>query len=219
MGPCARRVPGPVSRTQKVAQTALRKYGVGSCGPPGFYGTIDVHMELEKSFARFVKSEEAILYSFGFATIASVLPAFAKRGDLIIRCRHGVDRGTRHRRAVARSGTGTVGARLTPGCIAWRPRRRGPGGARRSDEGVSFAVLKGMLVSRAQVKFFKHNNVADLERVLREVQAEDRKASGGALPYPCSPRGRRLPRPRRARHDARPAFTEQQARQSTLHCH
>ena len=69
-----------------MAQTALRKYGLGSCGPPGFYGTIDVHMQLEKAFAKFVKAEEAILYSFGFATIASVIPAFAKRGDLIIRC-------------------------------------------------------------------------------------------------------------------------------------
>ena len=69
-----------------MAQNALRKYGVGSCGPPGFYGTIDVHMDLEKAFANFVNTDEAILYSFGFATIASVIPAFAKRGDLIFRC-------------------------------------------------------------------------------------------------------------------------------------
>ena len=25
----------------------MGKYGVGSCGPRGFYGTIDVHLELE----------------------------------------------------------------------------------------------------------------------------------------------------------------------------
>lgn len=25
----------------------MNKYGVGSCGPRGFYGTIDVHLELE----------------------------------------------------------------------------------------------------------------------------------------------------------------------------
>jgi serine palmitoyltransferase len=76
---------GAWSDPQHVAETALRKYGVGSCGPPGFYGTIDVHMALEKAFAAFVGTEEAILYSFGFATIASVIPAFAKRGDLIVR--------------------------------------------------------------------------------------------------------------------------------------
>ena len=25
----------------------VQKYGVGSCGPRGFYGTIDVHLTLE----------------------------------------------------------------------------------------------------------------------------------------------------------------------------
>lgn len=27
--------------------------------------------------------EEAVLYSYGFATIASAIPAYAKRGDII----------------------------------------------------------------------------------------------------------------------------------------
>ena len=40
---------------------------------------------------------------------------------------------------------------------------------------MSFAVLKGLLVSRAQVKYFKHNDVADLERILKEIEQEDRK--------------------------------------------
>ncbi len=35
---------------QRAVET-LRKYGLGSCGPPGFYGTIDVHMNLEKDIA------------------------------------------------------------------------------------------------------------------------------------------------------------------------
>ncbi len=63
---------------------ALRKYGVGSCGPPGFYGTIDVHMQLEHKLAEFFGSEAAIIYSQGFSTIASCIPAFAKRGDIIV---------------------------------------------------------------------------------------------------------------------------------------
>jgi hypothetical protein len=53
----------------------------------------------------------------------------------------------------------------------------------RSDECVSFATLKGLLVSRAQVRYFKHNDVADCERILREVQAEDRKVCACA----CAP--------------------------------
>lgn len=47
------------------AVEALRKYGVGSCGPPGFYGTLDVHMELEEKIAAFIGTEDAILYSQG----------------------------------------------------------------------------------------------------------------------------------------------------------
>ncbi|KAG9510532.1 Serine palmitoyltransferase 1, partial [Fragariocoptes setiger] len=62
---------------------ALRKYGVGSCGPRGFYGTIDVHLMLEKELAEFMCTQEAILYSFGFTTIASAIPAYAKTDDVV----------------------------------------------------------------------------------------------------------------------------------------
>ena len=43
----------------------------------------DVHLELEDKLAKFMKCEEAILYSYGFATIASAIPAYSKRGDVI----------------------------------------------------------------------------------------------------------------------------------------
>jgi len=66
------------------AVKTLRSYGVGSCGPPGFYGTLDVHMALEKEIAQFLGMEQAIIYSQGFSTISSAIPAFAKRGDLLI---------------------------------------------------------------------------------------------------------------------------------------
>ncbi|KAI0251514.1 serine palmitoyltransferase [Lactifluus subvellereus] len=62
----------------------LRKYGVGSCGPPGFYGTIDVHMDLERDIADFLGTEAAILYSQAFTSIPSIIAAFAKRGDIIV---------------------------------------------------------------------------------------------------------------------------------------
>ncbi|KAJ3280427.1 serine palmitoyltransferase component [Borealophlyctis nickersoniae] len=110
------------------AVQALRKYGVGSCGPPGFYGTLDVHMDLERELARFVGTEMAIIYSQAFSTIASVIPAFSKRGDLLI-----------------------------------------------VDDGVSFATQKGVQISRSNVKYFKHNDLEDLERVLKQVQADDIK--------------------------------------------
>ncbi|KAJ3055056.1 serine palmitoyltransferase component [Rhizophlyctis rosea] len=111
------------------AVEALRKYGVGSCGPPGFYGTIDVHMDLERGLAKFVGTESAIIYSQGFSTVASVIPAFSKRGDLLI-----------------------------------------------VDDGVSFATQKGVQISRSVVKYFKHNDMADLERVLEQVRLDDAKS-------------------------------------------
>ncbi|XP_068618392.1 serine palmitoyltransferase 1 [Battus philenor] len=62
---------------------SLHKYGVGSCGPRGFYGTIDVHLELEERLAKFLEVEETCVYSYGFSTIASAIPAYAKKGDII----------------------------------------------------------------------------------------------------------------------------------------
>ncbi|KAH9018455.1 serine palmitoyltransferase [Lactarius hengduanensis] len=55
-----------------------------NCGPPGFYGTIDVHTNLERDIADFLGTEASILYSQGFSTIPCVIPAFAKRGDIIV---------------------------------------------------------------------------------------------------------------------------------------
>eukprot|EP00475_Leptophrys_vorax_P042787 TRINITY_DN80645_c0_g1_i1.p1 TRINITY_DN80645_c0_g1~~TRINITY_DN80645_c0_g1_i1.p1 ORF type:complete len:490 (+),score=20.82 TRINITY_DN80645_c0_g1_i1:131-1600(+) len=72
------------SHVGEVCTAALQKYGVGSCGPRGFYGTIDVHMDLEERIARYLGVEDCILYSYGLATAASTIPAFCKRGDLII---------------------------------------------------------------------------------------------------------------------------------------
>lgn len=108
------------------AISTLRNYGVGSCGPPGFYGTIDVHMDLERDIAQFLGTEQAIIYAQGFSTISSVIPAFCKRGDILV-----------------------------------------------CDEGVSFAIQKGVQISRSIIKWYKHNDMADLERVLEEIRMDD----------------------------------------------
>ncbi|TFK28263.1 serine C-palmitoyltransferase [Coprinopsis marcescibilis] len=68
---------------QRAVET-LRKYGLGSCGPPGFYGTLDVHIDLEKDIADFLGAEASILYSQAFSCVSSVIPAFCKRGDVIV---------------------------------------------------------------------------------------------------------------------------------------
>ncbi|KAH7106841.1 serine palmitoyltransferase [Auriculariales sp. MPI-PUGE-AT-0066] len=62
----------------------LREYGLGSCGPPGFYGTIDVHSQLESDIATFLGVESSIIYSQAFAMSSTIIPAFCKKGDVIV---------------------------------------------------------------------------------------------------------------------------------------
>ncbi|CAM9125171.1 unnamed protein product, partial [Lampetra planeri] len=88
----------------------------------------DVHLELESRLAKFMRTEEAIIYSYGFATIASAIPAYSKRGDIIF-----------------------------------------------VDEASCFSIQKGLQASRSFIKYFKHNDMEDLERLLKEQEMEDQK--------------------------------------------
>ena len=69
---------------KKVSKDALEKYGCGSCGPRGFYGTIDKHLAFESYISKFMGTQEAISYSDSASAISSAIPAFAKKGDLLI---------------------------------------------------------------------------------------------------------------------------------------
>lgn len=62
----------------------LRTYGVGPCGPPGFYGTQDVHNRVEADIAAHIGVPSCIIYAQAFSTISSVIPCFSKRGDVIV---------------------------------------------------------------------------------------------------------------------------------------
>ena len=66
------------------AKKILREYGVGTCGPRGFYGTLDIHLKLEEEIASFLGTQAAIIYSQAFSTVSSAIPAFSKRGDVIV---------------------------------------------------------------------------------------------------------------------------------------
>lgn len=62
---------------------ALLKYFVTIEVIPLCLTPADVHLELEGRLAKFMNTEEAIIYSYGFATVASAIPAYAKRGDIV----------------------------------------------------------------------------------------------------------------------------------------
>lgn len=66
------------------AQQTIQKYAVGSCGPRGFYGTIDTHLELEKALANAYGTEDCNIYTDSVGCIGAVIPAFAKKTDLLV---------------------------------------------------------------------------------------------------------------------------------------
>ncbi|KAG8529282.1 uncharacterized protein KY384_005917 [Bacidia gigantensis] len=74
---------GNESLKEKAIQV-LRTYGVGPCSPPGFYGTQDVHIKTEADIASHLGAPACIVYAQAFSTISSVIPAFSKRGDIIV---------------------------------------------------------------------------------------------------------------------------------------
>jgi serine palmitoyltransferase len=41
-----------------------------------------------------------------------------------------------------------------------------------ADKGVNYAIQKGLQISRSTVRWFEHNDMDDLERVLEEIRVE-----------------------------------------------
>lgn len=109
-----------------VARKTVCAYGVGSCGPRGFYGTIKPHMDAETDIKNFLKTEDAVIYSFSYATIATLISCFAHRGDYLL-----------------------------------------------MDKEVCSQVEEGCTLSRANLQTYKHNDMEDLERLMKEVAAKD----------------------------------------------
>jgi len=75
---------GTSEEIQQASIRTLNRYGCGSCGPRGFYGTFDLHLKLEQEFAKFNGTSDSIMYSDGASAATSTVAAFCKRGDLIV---------------------------------------------------------------------------------------------------------------------------------------
>ena len=106
----------------------LRTYGVGPCSPPGFYGTQDVHVRTEADIATHLGAPACIVYAQAFSTISSVIPAFSKRGDIIV-----------------------------------------------ADKAVNYAIRKGIQISRSTIRWYEHNDLEDMQKVLEKVVREQAK--------------------------------------------
>lgn len=63
------------TRIIQVAIEAMRKYGIGALGSPVVMGTLDLHVELQKSIARFMNTEGALVFTTGMLANIGCIPA------------------------------------------------------------------------------------------------------------------------------------------------
>jgi 8-amino-7-oxononanoate synthase len=71
-------------RVMKAARDAVDRYGVATCGSRFLNGTLDIHIELEKKLAEFMKKETALAFSTGFQTNQGIISTLIGKGDSVI---------------------------------------------------------------------------------------------------------------------------------------
>ena len=104
------------------AHEAIDKYGTSCSGSRLLNGTLKLHHELERRFAKFLGKEAAICVTTGFTTNLAVLSALLGRGDVVF-----------------------------------------------SDRQNHASLVDGIRLSYADEKRFRHNDMAQLEKLLRET--------------------------------------------------
>lgn len=85
-------------------------------------------MKTEADIASYLGVPACIVYAQAFSTISSVIPAFSKRGDIIV-----------------------------------------------ADKAVNYSIRKGIQISRSTVRWYEHNDMEDLRRVVEKVIKEQGK--------------------------------------------
>lgn len=71
-------------RAMKAAREAVERYGVATCGSRFLNGTLDIHVELEKRLAGFMRKEAALAFSTGFQTNQGIISTLIKKGDAVV---------------------------------------------------------------------------------------------------------------------------------------
>lgn len=111
---------------KKAAIAAVKSHGAGSGSVRTIAGTMDLHLELERTIARFKHTQAALYFQTGFAANQGAVPQLGIEGDLLI-----------------------------------------------SDELNHGSIIDGVRLSKAERAIFKHKNMEDLERVLKEAKAKN----------------------------------------------
>jgi len=112
-------------RVMKAAKEAVDRYGVATCGSRFLNGTLDIHIELEKKLAEFIKKEAALAFSTGFQTNQGIISTLIGKGDSVI-----------------------------------------------TDKMVHASIIDACRLTYGQVYRFKHNDMADLEKILSSLNKD-----------------------------------------------
>jgi 8-amino-7-oxononanoate synthase len=71
-------------RVKESAIKAIERYGTGCAGSRFLNGNLDVHEELERKLARFLRKEAALIFATGYQTNLGAISALVGRNDIAI---------------------------------------------------------------------------------------------------------------------------------------
>ena len=106
----------------QAAKDAVDRYGTGTHGVRLLGGTLDLHLELEQTIARFHGRDDAIVFSSGYVTNLATISTIVGKGDWVI-----------------------------------------------SDKWNHASIVDGCTLARGNFVRFRHNDMKDLERRLRQA--------------------------------------------------
>ncbi len=66
------------------AHEALRTHGMGACGSPMLSGMTDLHRELERRVAKFLKREDAMIFNSGFGGALGTISGLLRKSDVAL---------------------------------------------------------------------------------------------------------------------------------------
>lgn len=109
-------------KVREAALDAIRRYGTSCTGSRFLNGTLELHEELERRLAAFMRKEAALVFSTGYQTNVGTISALVGRGDFVI-----------------------------------------------TDRDDHASIVDGCRLAFGEMKRFRHNDMADLERVLASL--------------------------------------------------
>jgi 8-amino-7-oxononanoate synthase len=75
-------------RVKAAAHAALERYGAGTTGSRVLNGTLEIHTDLERRIARFLRRDASLFYTSGYMANLGVVSALAGRGDVVVVDKH-----------------------------------------------------------------------------------------------------------------------------------